>query len=87
MILNEKEQQLAAYCLGEASKHYGNHVCNDVEEKVWDGWTKEERQQFVKGFYEYNGDPEEYDPNCLHLPDFAIMRYLANKLSGEDTQW
>lgn len=79
-MLNEKEKQLAAYWLDEASDMYGNHGCNDVEEKVWDGWTKEERQQFVKEYHEYNGDPEEFDPNFLHLPDFAIMGFLAHKL-------
>jgi hypothetical protein len=79
-MLNEKERQLAAHWLGEASDRYGNHGCNDVEEKIWDGWTKEERKQFVKEYHEYNGDPEEFDPNFLHLPDFAIMGFLAYKL-------
>lgn len=79
-MLNEKEKKLASHWLDEASNIYGAKGCNDVEEKVWNGWTKEERQQFVKEYHDYNGDPEEYDPNFLHLPDFAIIRFLAHKL-------
>ncbi len=79
-MLNEKEKQLASYWLSRASELYSNHGCNDVEEKVWKGWTTEERRQFVKEYHEYNGDPEEYDPNDLHLPDFAIISWLAYKI-------
>lgn len=79
--MNKKELQLAAHFLNEASSQYANNGCNDVDESVWSRWTKEERQEFVKGFHEYNGDPEEYDPEYLHLPDFAIMGYLAHKLT------
>jgi len=81
--MNDKEKKLAAYCLKEASYEYGQHGCNDVDERVWDGWTKEERQQFVKDFYEHNGDPENYNPNFLHLPDYCIMGFLAHKILNE----
>ena len=41
-----------------------------------------ERQEFVKKFHEWNGDPEEYEPNFLHLPDFAVMRFVSEYLKG-----
>lgn len=38
-MLNEREKQLSAHWLDEASDMYANHGCNDVSEKVWDGWV------------------------------------------------
>ena len=48
-----------------------------------DGWTLEERQQFVKEFHEWNGDPEEYEETFLHLGDSTIMSFLAAKLEAQ----
>lgn len=78
--MNIKEKELAAKMLKLASDYFGNHGCNDVEESVYDGWTKEERQHFVKEFEEWNGSPQDYNPDDLHLPDWAIMSFLAFKL-------
>lgn len=80
--MTRKEKKLASYFLELASDVFGNHGCNDVEDEVWENWTLEERQKFVKEYHEWNGDPEEYDENYLHLPDFAIMSFLSHKLSS-----
>ena len=78
--MTPNEMKLAAEMLKIADDEFSNHGCNDVDDSVWDGWTIEERQQFVKEFHEWNGDPEEFDPNFLHLQDFCIMGFLAEKL-------
>ena len=78
--MNEKENALAAKLLKTASEEFGNHGCNDVDESVWEGWTIEERTLFVKEFHDWNGDPEEFTPNFLHIPDFALMDFIADKL-------
>lgn len=75
-----KEKQLASKMLKYASDVFGYHTCNDVDEAFWEGWTIDERKKFVKEFHEWNGDPEEYDEKFLHIPDFAIMGFLAYKL-------
>ena len=82
--MNDKEKELAAHWLHEASDVFGNHGCNDVPNDVWKDWTLEERQTFVKEYHAWNGDPAEYDPKWLHLPDFAIMSFLAHKLSTQN---
>jgi hypothetical protein len=82
--MNQKEKQLAKHFLKLAAEEFGNHGCNDVSESVWDGWSVEERQKFVKEYYEYNGDPEEYNPKYLHIPDYAIMSFLAFKLTKDE---
>ena len=80
-----KEKLMAAYWLDEASNLYGNHGCNDIPKRVWDGWSIKERKQFVKDFGGFNGDPEDYDPDEIDLPDFCVMSLLADKLRKEVT--
>ena len=81
--ISKKELSLAAKMLELASDNFSNHGCNDVDENVYDGWTSEERQQFVKEFHEWNGDPEEYEETFLHLGDSTIMSFLAAKLEAQ----
>lgn len=78
--MTNREKILAANLLELAANEFSNHGCNDVDESVFKDWTIEERREFVKGFYKYNGDPENYDENYLHLGDSILMDYLANKL-------
>ena len=78
--MTTKEKELAAKMLELASEEFANHGCNDVEESVYEGWTLDERKQFVKDFWEWNGSPQDYDEKCLHLQDHAIMSFLAFKL-------
>jgi hypothetical protein len=84
--MKEKELKLASYLLNLAGDEFCNHGCNDVEDSVYEGWTLEERKQFVKEFHEWNGDPEEYNENFLHLGDDVLMDYLADKLSDFASQ-
>ena len=81
--INKKELSLAAKMLKLASEQFSNHGCNDVDENLYDNWTLEERQQFVKEFHQWNGNLEEYDETFLHLGDNTIMSFLAAKLEWE----
>jgi len=81
--ISKKELALASKMLELASEEFSNHGCNDVDEDVYDGWTLEERQKFVKEFHEWNGDPEEFDKTFLQLGDSTIMIFLAAKLKGQ----
>jgi len=78
--LTEKELKLLVRFLNDYSNKCWNSGCNDVDEEMWSGWIKEERQEFLKEFYEYNGDPENYNPEFLYLPDYATIDFLAYKL-------
>ena len=78
MTVNEKK--LVSKLLDLASTIFASHSCNDLHDSYFEEWTIEERRRFIKEYHEYNGDPEEYDENFLHLPDFAIMKFLADKL-------
>lgn len=76
----EKILKLAAKMLETSASQFSNHGCNNVQDSVYEGWTLEERQEFVKEFHDKNGDPEEYSPNHLHLADWCLMDFLADKL-------
>ena len=81
--MNKKEKELTAKMLNLASDVFSCHGCNDVDDEVYNTWTLDERKQFVKEFHKWNGDPEEYDEEILHLEDFCIMDFLAAKLRKE----
>lgn len=72
---------LAANLLRLASDDFCNHGCNDFD--LPSSWSLKEKQDFVFAYHEWNGDPEEYDPGFLQLPDFAVMTYLAYLLDGK----
>jgi len=78
--MTQNEKILAVNFLNLASEEFSNHGCNDVDEKYFKNWSIKERQQFVKEYYDWNGDPENYDPEFLHLPDFCIFSFLAHKI-------
>lgn len=79
--MNEKWLKLAGKLLEKASEEFSNHGCNDWKFPV--DWTVEERREIVKKMYEENGDPENYDPKHLHVPDWWIMSFLADQLKGK----
>ena len=68
-----------------SSNEFSNHGCNDVDESIYEDWNIEERREFVKEIHEWNGDPECYDENFLHTPDWVLMSFLASKLEAEPT--
>ena len=45
--MNKKEIDLLCYFLELASDEFGSHICNDVDEEVWDNWSLKERKRFV----------------------------------------
>lgn len=81
--MTHKEMKLCIHFLNQMLEQSFNCACNDVDDSVWDGWTKEERQAFVKESHEWNGDPEEYDPDRLAMLDFEIAGFLVAKLIKE----
>lgn len=80
-IPREKLLRMVAEFLRSYSNELGNNVCND-----WDfpeDWTEEERVALVKEYHDRNGDPEEFDPDCLLLSDMCATWILAEILDEE----
>ena len=78
--MTEKEIKLAADLLLLASDQFANHGCNDMPDEYFKDWTLEERQTLVRQYWEWNGTPQEYDPEFLHIGDSFLMYFLAEKL-------
>lgn len=76
--LKPKWLKLAGELLEQASHEFANHGCND-----WNfpnNWTENERKEIVQAMHEDNGNPEEFDPEHLSVPDWWIMAFLAGRL-------
>ena len=77
---NKKELELLMKFLDELDDVFSCAGCND-----WDfpaDWTNEEKIKFVKEFHNYNGDPEEFDEEFLHMADFSVLGLLKKKLEN-----
>jgi len=69
----------AASLLKMYADELGTHGCNDFD-LAYMLPNAEERKHFVKEYHDWNGDPEEFDPDNLNLPDFAVVGFLAHRL-------
>ena len=78
--MTDNEKNLLIKMLKMASEYFGYKICNDTPEEFFINWSIDERKRFVKEYHEWNGDPQEYREDWLHLPDFAIFSFLAHKL-------
>ena len=71
--------EIAKFFLKEYATALGNNGCNDFDlEKLIP--NIEQRRLFVKEYHEWNGDPYDFDPNYLELPDFAVVAFVGSKL-------
>ena len=77
-MINNKELKLILGFLNQLSDKLSNAGCNDWE--FPSDWTDIEKLEFVKGFHDWNGDPEEFDSDNLVVSDFCVVMYLASKL-------
>lgn len=82
--MTNNELELLKYLVSEAVSTMGNSYCNDIVDSVLDDFTQQELIDLDKGYHEYNGDPEEHDPERLRVPpDYAALSYLFDKLLDE----
>lgn len=42
--------------------------------------TKEEWQEFGKAYYDWDGEPENYDPNRVVVPDYGVVNFIKQTL-------
>lgn len=71
---------LAAQLLETASERFTNHGCNDFDPRC----DPQDWLDFVKAYHDWNGDPEEFDPSQPHLPDWAVMSFLAKLILDDN---
>ena len=77
----ENAINLISKLLGIAGDKFSNHGCNDLGEDFWKGISTEEKLSLYKEYHEWNGDPEEYNPECIgYLGDSALMHYFSESM-------
>ncbi len=80
MKVSKNEKELCIKMLELLSDILGNRCCNDFD--FPESWSKEEVIKFVKDYHDWNGDPEEFSEEYLHLPDFGVVSLLAERLKA-----
>ena len=76
--MNKKELALASQFMIHYSNRLAGSRCNDW--KFPEDWTEQERYDFVKEFWEFNGTPEVFNPKDLTLDNVMVTSLLAEKL-------
>lgn len=72
--MKNHEKQLASVMLKDYSNALGNRCCNYFEFPR--DLSEYQKIDFVKEFHIWNGDPEEFDPEYLFMPDYAVASFF-----------
>lgn len=81
--MTPNEKKLLFAMLEHYSDIMGNAVCNDLP-REWEAMlTKEEWVALDRQFHEWNGDPENHDPNRIMMMDFSVLYYFQRRLKEE----
>lgn len=79
--IKQEIKDLAADFLRELTRIQGNAGCNDWRFPAH--WTQKMKEEFTQGYHRYNNSADDFDPDFLVLPDFAVTSYLAYLLDGK----
>lgn len=85
--LSNNEIKLVAALLDRAGEMFGNHGCNDFFLSLFVDMSANEKRALDKAIHDWNGDPEEHEPNREdydHQADFVLMHFFADRLRGDD---
>jgi hypothetical protein len=82
--MDDKIIGLVAKLLDMASDVFANHTCNDLPDDFYDGIPESEIVELHRAYHNWNGDPEEFNPDCVgYLGDSALMAFFAGVLREE----
>lgn len=77
--ISDEERKILIALLKESSAEFSNHGCNAFDLRPY--LTKEQAIDFDKKIHEWNGDPEEAEPeNAFYSYDWLLMSYFADLL-------
>jgi hypothetical protein len=80
--MTKTEKRLAVYFLDQLSDKQGNAGCNDLETELVKMLSEAEKEQMVREYGQYNGDPQE--PRTFNnMLDFMIVGLLTHKFRQE----
>ena len=79
--LNKKEVEILVDFLDEYSDRLACDGCNDWKFPL--SWSREEKDKFVKEFYDWNDEPEYYEDGMDWLDNGCVVDLLRAKLRGK----
>ena len=72
--------EMVSGLLDIAAGTFSNHGCNNLPEELLI-LDEEQWQELYKAYHEWNGDPEDYDPEQLgYLGDSMLMSFFSENL-------
>lgn len=79
--MKESDKKVVIALLRYAGEHFGNHGCNDFDLAAVLP-DVEDRCDLMRRLHQWNGDPEEFDPDRSYEveADFALMEFLAEEM-------
>jgi hypothetical protein len=80
--MTDKEKKLAADLLKLAAEEFGNHGCNDIDDKLFEGWTDEEKTSLCRDYEMVNSEGRDYEEGDVITEDWIAMYAMAYKLEG-----
>jgi hypothetical protein len=86
-MLTKKELLLISTLLELASERFSNHGCNDYYLQPL--LTEDECIELDKFLHEWNGDPEEHNPDWAkdgQQMDWFLMSYLSDRCKEESNK-
>ena len=75
--MTQKEKKLISRFLEDLGDILDKRSCNDWKFPL--DWTRDEKIAFIKEYYDFNGDPENFDEQYLYLSDTAVVSLLSYK--------
>lgn len=84
--ITEKELQFLIALAKEGASRMSSRICDDLDgepKAIWETFTTEEKDAMTKGFHNWNGDPEEWEPGWWGLGAGMWLSYLVARLEGK----
>lgn len=83
--MTNAERVLACKFLDLAANEFSSHICNDVDQELFDDFSEEEMDELLRGYNAWNlgetaetcGDPTDEWTPIKHIGDDAWMGYLS----------
>lgn len=84
--ITEKELRFLIALTKYGANRMSSRICDDLEGEpaaIFETFTTEEKDAMMKGYHQWNGDPQEWEPGWWGLGAGMWLSYLAARLEGK----
>jgi hypothetical protein len=80
--MTNKELKLAAELLRLSADRFANHICNDIDDDLFKGWTKAEKEELAKDYERVNSNLTDWEKGDVITEDWIAMLAMAQKIEA-----